>query len=167
MSIFTLSLGETYLSLCPSHVFWMCFCSKLQILRNSACTASMCRDNHVQTCLLLRPVLNIFECFLGVEQAEHKESNDYVDKQGQLRKLQKTAAQKLGFWINLNQINASEDGFFFHQKGNENSCFEGKKNAFVGVVGMTVWESVCMCLCLCFFSLKKAGVATNTNLSPL
>lgn len=30
----------------------------------------------MQACVLLRPVLNVFECFLGVEQAEHKESND-------------------------------------------------------------------------------------------
>lgn len=33
----------------------------------------MCGDSHVQACVLLRPVANVFECFLGVEQAEHKQ----------------------------------------------------------------------------------------------
>lgn len=35
-----------------------------------------------------------------------------AEKCGWLRKLQKTAVRRLGFWIRLKQINTFDDGFF-------------------------------------------------------
>lgn len=107
----------------------------------------MCRDSRVQACVLLRPILNVFECFSGVERAEHKESNDCVVKWGRLRKLQKTAAWRLSFWIHLKQINTFDDEFFI-KKAERSPVLGGE--GFCRRYVRDCADTVFLCPCLCF-----------------
>lgn len=62
----------------------------------------MCRDSHAQACELLRLVLNVFECFLGVEQGEHKASNDELCREVQLaQETAKDSSSKTWFLDSL------------------------------------------------------------------
>lgn len=83
----------------------------------------MCRDSHVQACVLLRPVLNVFECFLGVEQAEHKESSDELRREvGLAQEIAKDSSSKTWFLDSL-KTNKYFWWWIFHQKGREKVCF--------------------------------------------
>lgn len=117
----------------------------------------------MQACVLLRPVLNVFECFSGVEWAEHKESNDCVAKWGRFRKLQKTAAWRLSFWIHLKQINTFDDGFFIKKEERSPvSGGEGFCRRYVRDSGDTVFA----CPCLCFVGWSEDSMRNN-KLEPL
>lgn len=52
--------------------------------------------------MLLRPVLSVFECFLGVEQAEHKESSDeWCREVGLAQEIAKDSSLKTQFLDSL------------------------------------------------------------------
>lgn len=56
----------------------------------------------MQACVLLRPVLNVFERFLGVEQAEHKESNDELCREvGSAQEIAKDSSSETWFLDSL------------------------------------------------------------------
>lgn len=62
----------------------------------------MCRDSRVQACVLLRPVLIVFERFLGVEQAEHKESNDELCREvGSAQEIARDSSSETWFLDSL------------------------------------------------------------------
>lgn len=63
----------------------------------------MCGDSHVQACVLLRPVLNVFKCFLGVEQAEHKQNNDELCREvGLAQEIAEDSSSETWFLDSLN-----------------------------------------------------------------
>lgn len=62
--------------------------------------------------MLLRPVLNVFECFSGVEQAEHKASSDELCREvGLAQEIAKDSSSKTWFLDSLKKINTFDDGF--------------------------------------------------------
>lgn len=56
----------------------------------------------MQACVLLRSVLNVFDCFLGVEQAEHKETNDELcGEVGSAQEIAKDSSSETWFLDSL------------------------------------------------------------------
>lgn len=88
-----------------------------------------------------------------------------VEKWGRLRKLQKTAAPGLGFWIHLKQINTFDDGFFIRKAERNLVCQE--QSAFAEDVQGTTWNTGFVCLHLCFSGWSEASTRSSKPLSPV
>lgn len=85
----------------------------------------MCRDGHAQACVLLRPVLNVFECFSGVEQAEHKASSDELCREvGLAQEIAKDSSSKTWFLDSL-KTNKYFWWWIFDQNAETRSVLEG------------------------------------------
>lgn len=84
-----------------------------------------------------------------------------VEKRGWLRKLQKTTAWRLSFWIHLKQINTFDDGFFI--KKAERNPVLGGESALVEDVRGTMLNAGFVCLRLCFLGQSERSMRSNKH----